>query len=117
MCLAQSQAILKLLGVFVLFTIFNKLAESWLEIWIAKATAVINHNSLTKGIILISASFITLQGASAVRMSYSSTVRMPPAVIATVVVDTVENQRPLKIRPWPIRLAILCNYSNARKCP
>lgn len=89
MCSAQSQAILKLLGVFVLFIIFNKVAEFWLEIWIAKATAIINHNSLAKGINLISASFVTLQGANAVRMSYSSTVRMPPAVIATVVVDTV----------------------------
>lgn len=89
MCSAKSQAILKLLGVFVLFTLFNKLAKFWLEIRIAKATAIINHNSLAKGVILISASFITLQGASAVRMSYSSTVRMPPAVIATVVVDTV----------------------------
>lgn len=89
MCSAQSQAILKLLGVFVLFIVFNKLAEFRLEIWIAKVTAIINHNSLAKGIILISDSFITLQGDNAARMSYSSTVKMPPALIATVVVDTV----------------------------
>lgn len=60
LCSAQSQAILKLLEVFVLFIVFNKLAEFWLEIWLAKATAIINHNILAKGIILISGSFITL---------------------------------------------------------
>lgn len=70
------------------FTVFNKLAECWLEIYIVKATAIINHNSLAKGIAVISASLTILQDASTVRMSYSFTIWMPPAVIATVVVDS-----------------------------
>lgn len=111
----MSQAILELLGVFVLFTAFNKLADFWLETRIAKATAIINH-ALAKGIILIiSASFNTLQGANTVRMSYSSTMRVPPAVIATVVVDTIKSVT-FKMCPWPIRPAIFHNYSNLRKC-
>lgn len=102
---------------FVLFTAFNKLAEFWLETQIAKATAIINHDSLAKGIILIiSASFNILQGANTVRMSYSSTMRVPPAVIATVVVDTIKSMT-FKMCPWTIRPAIFHNYSNLRKCP
>lgn len=72
-----------------LFTVFNKLAEFWLEICIAKAIAIINHNSLAKGTVLISASFAIQQGANTVRMSYSSTMRILPAVIATVALDTL----------------------------